>query len=189
MANKNGWTFKREVEWDTSNLKNFDFFISRPIELKRNSITGSDLDNKVKWEIADIVFDEGAMLALEVYLTTALIVRLPSNIPSFIIDKEGFFDKIFHKMQDISNTRDQSHISVGHTDKFNLTGKDKDAITKFFTPELIHFLEKNDIHHIESNGKALLIFKYLHIARTEEIQKMHDFALNLLSHMNLDSKS
>jgi MFS superfamily sulfate permease-like transporter len=189
LAIENGWIFKREVDWDISYLKNFDFFISRPIELKRNSIKGSDESNSVKWEIADIVFDEGAMLALEVYLTTVLIVRLPTSIPKFTIDKEGLFDKIFHKVQNISNTRDPSHISVGKSDKFNLTGHDKDAIKNFFNEELVHFLEENDIHHIESNGEALLIFKYLHIARTEEIQKMHTFASNLLSHMNLDTRS
>ncbi|HBS12119.1 MAG TPA: hypothetical protein DEO36_06175, partial [Flavobacteriaceae bacterium] len=59
----------------------------------------------------------------------------------------------------------------------------------FFTDELILFLEQNEIHHIESNGEALMIFKYIHIARTDEVQNMLNFSHNLLKHMNLKSSS
>ena len=67
--------------------------------MKNNSLQGVDTENNARWEIADIVFDEGAMLALEVYQTTVQVVRLPSRIPEFIIDKEGFFDKIFSRVR------------------------------------------------------------------------------------------
>ena len=40
-------------------------------------------------------------------------------------------------------------------------------------------------YYIESNGEALMIFKYLHIARTDEVQNMLDFSTNLLKNMNL----
>ena len=84
MANANGWTFERDVDWNTSSLVNFHFFDSRPIEMKSNSLQGRDLENNAQWEIDDIVFDEGAMLALEVYQTTVQVVHLPVTIPRFI---------------------------------------------------------------------------------------------------------
>jgi len=191
IAIANGWSFEREVDWNTSYLRNFHFFDSRPIEMKNNSLQGLDVENNAHWEIADIVFDEGALLALEVYQTTVQIVKLPSPIPRFIIDKEGLFDKIFDRVKVFAGANRDIDFKR-HSDfsnKFQLSGENEDAIRAFFTDDLIRFLEENEIHHIESNGEALMIFKYLHIARTDEVQNMLSFGLNLLRHMNLKTLS
>jgi hypothetical protein len=187
LANANGWSFDREVDWNTSYLRNFRFFDSRPIEMKSNSLQGQDVKNNAQWEIADIVFDEGAMLALEVYQTTVQIVRLPTPIPRFIIDKEGLFNKIFDRMKVLSRAgRDIDFVKYADfSGKFHLSGEDENAVRAFFNEDLIQFLEKNEIHHIESNGEALMVFKYLHIARTDEVQNMLAFSSNLLKHMGL----
>ncbi len=191
VAIANGWSFERDVDWNTSYLRNFHFFDSRPIEMKSNSLQGLDTENNAKWEIADIVFDEGALLALEVYQTTVLIVRLPSAIPKFIIDKEGLFDKIFDRVKVFSGAKGDINFVkyAGFSGKFQLSGEDENAIRTFFTDDLIRFLEQNETHHIESNGEALMIFKYLHIARTDEVQNILDFSHNLLKHMNLKGSS
>ena len=188
MAIANGWSFERDVDWNTSYLRNFHFFDSRPIEMKSNSLQGFDEENNASWEIADIVFDEGAMLALEVYQTTVQIVRLPSPIPEFIIDKEGFFDKIFNRVRVLSGANRDINFkkNPAFSSKFILSGADEAAIRNFFTDELLDFMANNEVHHIESNGEALLIFKYIHIARTDEVQKMLSFAHSLLSHMSLE---
>ena len=191
MANANGWSFERDVDWNTSYLRNFNFFNSRPIEMKSNSLQGLDKENNAQWEIADIVFDEGALLALEVYQTTVQIVRLPSTIPKFIIDKEGLFDKIFDRVMAFSESSLHIHF-MKHTSfsgKFHLSGEDEDAIRSFFNDDLIRFLEQNKIHHIESNGEALMIFSYLHIARTDEVPSMLEFSSNLLKNMNLKNNN
>jgi MFS superfamily sulfate permease-like transporter len=191
MAIANGWTFDREVDWNTSYLRNFHFFDSRPIEMKSNSLQGIDIENNAKWEIADIVFDEGALLALEVYQTTVQVIRLPSRIPTFIIDKEGLFDKVFDRVKVFSGGRGDINFKkyTGFSNKFQLSGNNEAAIRSFFSDELIRFLEQNEIHHIESNGEALMIFKYLHISRTDEVQNMLTFGLNLLRHIELKNPS
>ena len=188
MAIANGWSFERDVDWNTSYFRNFHFFDSRPIEMKSNSLQGVDTENEAKWEIADIVFDEGAMLALEVYQTTVQVVHLPAQIPSFIIDKEGFFDKIFNRVRVLSGASRDINFkrNPAFSSKFILSGEDETAIRSFFTDELLQFLAENEVHHIESNGEALMIFKYIHIARTDEVQNMLSFAHNLLSHMPLN---
>ena len=56
-----------------------------------------------------------------------------------------------------------------------------------FNSDFVRFLEKNKIQHIESNGEALMIFKYLHIAPVEEVQNMLNFSVELLDHLNLRS--
>ena len=59
------------------------------------------------WEIADIVFDEGAMLSLEVFHTTVHVVRLNRPIPRFIVEKEGLFDQIFDRVKALSGYKDR----------------------------------------------------------------------------------
>lgn len=191
MALSNGWSFERTVDWNTSYLRNFHFFDSRPIEMKSNSLKGLDLENNAQWEIADIVFDEGALQSLEVYQTTVQVIRLPSPIPRFIIDKEGLFDQIFHRVRVFSGSSIDVNFMKhsGFSGNFQLSGEDEDAIRTFFTDDLIRFLEQNEIHHIESNGEALMIFKYLHIARTDEVQNMLTFSSNLLKNMGLKGVS
>ena len=191
MAIANGWSFEREVDWNTSYFRNFHFFDSRPIEMKNNSLQGIYPKNNAHWEIADIVFDEGAMLALEVYQTTVQVVRLPCRIPKFIMDKEGFFEKIFQRVKVFSGANSDINFKENpdFSNRFHLSGEDEEGIRNFFTDDLLSFLAANEIHHIESNGEALLIFKYIHIARTNEVEKMLTFALNFLNHMNLKSSN
>jgi len=191
IAITNGWSFEREVDWNTSYFRNFHFFDSRPIEMKSNSLQGYDVENNAQWEIADIVFDEGAMLALEVYQTTVQVVRLPAPIPRFIIDKEGFFDKIFNRVRVLSGANRDINFrkNPGFSTKFVLSGEDEEGVRDFFTDELLQFMADHEVHHIESNGEALMIFKYLHIARTDEVQNMLTFAHDLLSHMPLKVRS
>lgn len=131
------------------------------------------------------MFDEGAMLALEVYQTTVQVVRLQSPMPRFIIDKEGLFEKIFDKVKVFSGSKGAIDFVkyLGFSGKFQLSGEDEDTIKAFFNEDLIQFLEKNKSHHIESNGEALMIFKDLHIVRTEEVQNMLSFSRNLLRPM------
>ena len=187
MAITNGWTFDKEVDWNTSYLRNFHFFDSRPIEMKTNSLQGVDAVNNTNWEIADIVFDEGALMALEVYQTTVQIIKVPVAIPKFIIDKEGFFDKVFSGVTVFSGGKGDIDFKKysGFSNKFQLSGEDEKAVKTFFKEDLIRFLENNEIHHIESNGEALMIFKYLHVARTDEVNSMLSFATNLLKQMDL----
>ncbi len=188
MASSNDWTFERNVDWNTSYLRNFRFFDSRPIEMKINALQGLDVENNAHWEIADIVFDEGALQALEIYQTTVQVIRLPSPIPLFVIDKKGLFDKIFHRVRAFSEASLDIHFMKhsGFSEKFNLSGEDEDAIRNFFTDDLIRFLENNEIHHIESNGEALMIFNYLHIARTDEVSSMLSFSSDFLKNMGVN---
>ncbi len=188
LSNLKGWTFQREVDWDTSYLRNFSFFESRPIERKTNSIRGKDPKHKVHWEIADITFDEGAMLSLEVFHSTIQVVRLNQKIPRFSLEKEGLFDKIFDRVKAFSGFTDHDlKLYPNISKKFLLLGENDLSIDKFFNRDLVKFLEENDIQHIESNGEALMIFKYLHVAPSEEVQNMLDFSVELLDHLFLQT--
>lgn len=187
MANEMGWSFQREVDWNTSYLQNFSFFESRPIELKSNALRGTDTKHGVTWEIADIVFDEGAMLSLEVFHTTVLVVRMNQEIPTFTVEKEGMFNKLFDRVKAFSGYTDHDQILFPKmSKKFLVTGYDEQSVKKLFNRDLIRFLEKSEIQHIESNGEALMIFKYSHIAPADEVNNMVEFSEELLNQMNLE---
>lgn len=183
-----GWSFENAVDWDTSYLRNFSFFESRPIEEKTNVLRGTDTKHNLNWEMADITFDEGAMLSLEVFHATVQIVWLDKTIPRFSVEKEGLFGKIFERVKAFSGYTDHNFkLYPQISRKLQILGKEDADIEQLFNPDLVKFLETNNIQHIESNGEALMIFKYLHIAPTEEVQNMLDFSVELLDHMDLES--
>ena len=120
---------------------------------------GVDEKNHASWEIADIVFDEGAMLSLEVFNTTVQVVRLEVKIPEFIVEKEGLFSRLFDRVKAISGFQDSGlKLFTKISDKFLIMGHEEDDLRKFFSPNLLAFLEKSEVQHIESNGEALMIF-------------------------------
>ncbi|GAB5551916.1 MAG: hypothetical protein Sapg2KO_15070 [Saprospiraceae bacterium] len=181
LAKTNGWDYQVEGNQETSYLQYFQFFETRPIERKSNVISGTYTDQNIPWVISDITFDEGALMATEVYKTTVQIIHLPAVIPLFILEKEHFLDKLFDRVMEMSGQRDiDFQLFTKFSKKFLLKGENEAAIRSFFTPALIEFLEQEDIYHIESNGDALLLFKYLRPAKAEELQKMLDFAQKLL---------
>ena len=115
------------------------------------------------------------------------MVRLNRNIPRFSVEKEGYFDKIFDRVKALSGVTDHGlKFYTKVSKKFLLLGEDELALRKFFNDDLVKFLEENEIQHIESNGEALMIFNYLHIAPTQEVQNMLNFSVELLNHMNLE---
>ncbi|NRA11663.1 MAG: SulP family inorganic anion transporter, partial [Crocinitomicaceae bacterium] len=184
IAIDNGWLYTKEVHVDSSELLDFDFFSSRPLEYKLNVIAGEFPQTEVDWEISDIVFDEGAMLSKEVYKTTVQLVHLPKEIPSFVLEQEGIFDKLFDRVLSISS-KDIDFPDAPHfSKKMNLTGEDVDAIRALFSPDLLAFFESEEIYHIECNGNALLIFKSLRIANTGEIKNMVRFTEELIKQIN-----
>jgi len=183
IAVDNAWLYAREEQVDSSELLEFDFFQSRPLETKSNVIGGAFSDTQVDWEISDIVFDEGAMLSKEIYKTTLLLVHLPEEIPMFTIDQEGIFDKLFDRLH-FSTSKDIDFDNAPlFSKKLKLQGDDETAIRALFTDDLLGFLESEEIYHIESNGRAMLIFKSLRIANTGEIKNMVRFTEDLVKHM------
>ncbi len=177
MANYQGWEFRPKRVWSTKQLRPFSFFETRPVEFKKNTIKGSYKEYDTTWEISDITFDEGALLATEVYHTTVEIITLPIKLPSFTLEKEVFFNKLiqFAGYEDID-----FKTFTEFSNQFTLKGKDKESIRKLFTPELIKFFEYEDIYHLESYHNKLLVFRQLRIASPREILKMNKFSKELV---------
>ena len=184
IAADNAWLFTREEQVETSELLEFDFFRSRPLESKSNVIGGEFTEYGVDWEISDIVFDEGAMMSKEIYKTTVQLIHLPKEIPAFVLEQEGIFDKLFDRMPfKVSQSDIDFNDFPLFSKKLKLTGENEVAIRNYFKPGLISFLESEEIYHIECNGDALIIFKSLRIANTGEIKNMVRFSEDFVKHL------
>ncbi len=188
IAVDNGWYFVRQENVDSSELLDFEFFRSRPLEAKSNVIGGEFEEYQVDWEMSDIIFDEGAMLSKEVYKTTLLLVHLPVKIPEFTLESEGIFDKLFERLS-IKGSGDIDFDEAPlFSSKLKLTGPDEAAIRALFTPELLAFFESEELYHIECNGRALIIFKSLRIANTGEVKNMVRFTADMVKHLPKGTK-
>ncbi len=184
IAVDNGWLFTREEQVESSELLEFDFFQSRPLEKKTNIIGGEFVDCGVDWEMSDIIFDEGAMLSKEVYRTTVQLLHLHKEIPSFTVEQEGIFDKIFDRVLSLKTAEDiDFNENPVFSNNLRLTGENEDAIRKLFNPSLVGFLETEEVYHIESNGSSLIIFKSLRIANTGEMKNMVRFSEELVKYL------
>lgn len=177
IAYENKWKYHPEIDWNISTLKIFDFFKTRPIEFKKNIIKGSYPNHNVNWEFCDVTFDEGALIAKEVYHISLEVLSLPFFIPRFTLEKERFMDKLLEmaKHEDIDFEQHKAF-----SDKFLLKGPDEKAIREFFTADLIDFFNHGDIYHLESNGNSLLVFKNLRLASPSEVSKMIRFSEKLI---------
>lgn len=177
FAHKNHWHFEPELNWNTAHLEDYHFFDTRPVEYEKNAIQGAFKSNDVHWRISDITFDEGALLATEVYHTTLMIIELPHAIPLFTLEKEHFTDRVL-ELAGISDIDFSDHSKFSKN--FLLQGEDKDALQEFFVHELKEFFLSKEMYHLESDGKSLMLFKYFRLASFANVQRMVDFANELV---------
>jgi hypothetical protein len=180
FAKANGYKFVSNVDWNTSYLRNFHFFETRPIERKDNCLRGKFEEVGMDWEIADVTFNEGAAFTAEIFHATVMTLKIDREIPKFTMEKEGVLDKLFDRVMALSGYKDIDFEMYTHfSKKFLIMGENESAIRSFFTHELISFFEGEQVFHIESNGEALLIFNKLKLTRTDETLKIMNFAEKL----------
>ncbi|WP_242130965.1 SulP family inorganic anion transporter [Aestuariivivens marinum] len=153
-------------------LNNFLFFNTKSISHIYNEISYRDKTIC----LFDIEFSEGEFIAKEVIHATMLHINLKNNIPEFTLDREGFLEKMyaFAGFKDIP-FEDHADFSK----RFYLLGDNEEAIRDFFSNDLIHFFESNPYYHVESNGKAILIFAKERLASIKEIKALLDFGKRL----------
>lgn len=173
---KHQWAFDAKIDWNTDYLTRNTFFKTRPIEYVKNRIKGK-YTQTVSWELLDITFDEGALMAAEVHNASMLRICFDQDIPDFELDKEQLFSRLldFAVKEDINFETDASFDN-----SFSIKGPNKKKIKEFFTPELRGFIMQNDKYHIESTGNVILVFRYFRLMSTDEIEELINFGENLL---------
>ena len=104
----------------------------------------------------------------------ACVILQPKGIklPKFTLDRERIFERISY----LTGAQDIELGSNIFDKRFNLKGEDEKAIRAFFSPACLAFLASHPVFHMESNGKALLIFHKERAASVSEFKLMVNFA-------------
>ena len=176
LARARGWSYDPAINWNVSDLDRFLFFKTRPVEFRKNQLSDHHEDSRVQWEICDITLKD-AFIALETHRLTVEVLSLPFQIPVFSLEEESFLDRmslmVAHQDIDFKEYKAFSR-------KFLLQGPDEESIRTFFSPALVHFFERGDIYHLESNGQEILIFRHLRLISAQEVQKMVGYSEKLV---------
>ncbi len=174
MAESYGWDFKVEPVQNLEYFESFYFFKTRPIEGEFNSI--SDHDKDMHLELIDVTFEEGADIFPDEYNTTIGLLKLPFPIPRFTIEKKDFLDRVLP----IAGHKDIDYSLYNNTPKdYIVKVKDIEAMDAFLSDKLKVLIEISGLHHLESNGEAILIFSNnFELAQVRDYIKMIQFAEN-----------
>jgi len=177
LAESYGWDFQVEPLEDFDYFQTFDFFKTRPVEAELNCI--SDHDQDMHMELIDVTFEEGADIFPDEYKTTIGLLKLPFPIPKFTIEKKDFLDRVLH----ISEHRDIDFALYDNPPKdYIIKVGDTKAMDAFLTEKLKVLIEISGLHHLESNGEAILIFSdNFALAETKDYIKMIQFVENFKS--------
>ncbi len=186
LAQQNNYSFNILPDQDSQDLNKFKFFELRPIERKSNALSGKFEISENSWEIADVVFNEGASFTSEIFYSTLMTIKLNNEIPKFMMEKEGFVEKLFDRVMAFTGYKDINFkMYTKFSSQFLLMGDNEALIRAFFTPQLISFFEEESIFHVECNGKALLVFSKIKLARTDETQKLLSFGESLIEELTV----
>jgi MFS superfamily sulfate permease-like transporter len=171
MASSYGWEFQYRSIENPDYFKSFYFFKTRPIEKELNAI--SHYDEGVDLELIDVTFEESVFHINEEYETTVGLLRLPYKIPKFTIERKDFLDRFLplteHKDIDYEYYTEFSK-------KFTVKVEDIEEMDTFMTDDMRELIEECGIHHLESNGEAILMFSNnFQLAQLREYSLMIDF--------------
>jgi MFS superfamily sulfate permease-like transporter len=180
LAHYHKWQFDPKMDWRIQRLRRNSFFSIRPIEYAKNNLKGAFSD-RVEWEVNDVTFDEGALMAAEVHHVTMLRISYDRNIPDFELERERFF----HRLLDLAIREDINFDNErGFNQAFSLKGEDREAITELFTKDLRFFLKHQEDYHIESLENQILIFRYFRILSCQEVNQMIQFGGELVRELD-----
>jgi len=170
IANDFNWTYTSVQNKYFNFLSDFGYFKTKNIRKIKNVL------NNGPCTLFDVIYTEGEFIAKQVIRSTMMHIKLNQASPNFTLDKDGFFEYIYH-------LTGYSDISIkGHPDfskRFFLYGKDSKSIQEFFTDELVLFFESNPYYHIEATKTGLLIVHKERLASVKEIKAMGDFGVRL----------
>lgn len=182
FSKKLEWEYKAEPAFNVRDYHRFEYFLNHRIDNRRNRVYG--VVNDVQVQMADIDYHEGEFIVRENMHSTMVILKLPYEIPKFVLDEEDLLDKVAH-LAGFNDINFAMHPDFSSS--FKLKGSDKVAIQQFFNDTLIDFLQSNKPYHIESNGEALLIFEKERLSVLSEIKQLVSFASRLAALLSTQS--
>jgi hypothetical protein len=155
IADKNDWRFFPNKTISFKDFAGFDFSRNSKIVHAQNIISGTYEGVRVIY--SEVIYDQSLDTPSADSKLAALLIKPPGDLPIFILNKEGFFEKMADMIE--REDIDFEEFPV-FSDQFVLKGPDEEKIRDFFHRGLIRKIEANPYFHIESNGKAIILYRY-----------------------------
>lgn len=155
IATKNEWKFLPAKTISFDSFVGFNFGVNSKIVHAQNIVSGKY--EGVRLIYSEIIYDKTPDTPSADSQLSALIIKPPTDIPVFILEREGFFDKV----TDLAFRTDidfDSHPVF--SDKFVLKGPKEAEIRNFFHPGIIRKVEQYPHFHMESNGEAIILYRF-----------------------------
>ena len=175
MAESYGLNFEAEPKEDLDYFKSFYFFKTRPIASVSNCL--ADPGQVIKFELKDIAFEEGADILPDEYHTTVGILEFPFDLPKFTIEKKEWLDRFLPLFEH----RDIDYkLYTDFPTDFIVKVENVENMDRFLTEKIKVLIEISGLHHLESNGRAILIFSnHFRLGQMKDYAKMIQFAEQL----------
>lgn len=155
IAIRNEWKFLPAKTISFDNFVGFNFGVNSKIVHAQNIVSGKY--EGIRLIYSEIIYDQTPDTPSADSQLSALIIKPPTNVPVFMLEKEGFFEKV----TDLAYRADIDFESYPvFSDTFVLKGPNEEAIRSFFHPGIIRKVELHPHFHMESNGEAIILYRF-----------------------------
>ncbi|HBH06456.1 MAG TPA: sulfate transporter [Flavobacteriales bacterium] len=155
LAEKNEWKYYPGKTIAVDHFANFKFNKGRAMIHAQNIVSG--LFEGVRIIYSEVVYDKSRKNRKPDSKLAALLIMPPTKLPVFTLDREGVFEKV----TDLVNRVDIDFEAYPvFSEQFELKGPHEEHIEEFFHPGLIRKIEANPYYHMESNGNAIIIYRF-----------------------------
>jgi MFS superfamily sulfate permease-like transporter len=182
VAAINNAKLRPSLTYDGNRLQGFKFALGYEIKYRENKFAKNFKSRKynqlTKMEFSDIFLSKGIRLSEQSHHVSILhLHHIPIYVPTFTLNREGIFAKILHRMgyQDI-DFADYPDFSQ----YYFLRGYNELEIRKFFSQELLEFLEANRDFNLESSDNKIMIYRDMDLMNRIEIEDCIEFAEQIL---------
>ena len=182
VASINNSKIRPNLTYDGNKLQGFNFALGYDIKYRENKFSINfdypGFAKPAKMEFSDIFLSKGIRMSEQSHnLSVLLITQLPMYIPAFTLGRENLLSKMWQRVgYDDIDFEDYPVFS----EHYLLKGVNESEIRRFFTNNLLEFLEENQDFNIESSDNNILIHKDMHLMSRIEIEDCIEFVENFL---------
>lgn len=162
--------FHPEQVYNKLRFKVFPLFKGVKIKKMENRLLVRQED--VIMDTCDVSFVEADLTQHHYDITVLCLHHSYLEIPDFVMEKEGLVSKY------ASDINFDSHPLFSKS--YYLKGDKEEAIRKFFTEELLSFLENNTMYEMEARHNTILIHGAKRILSPKEMTHLIDFGTKIL---------
>lgn len=177
FSEENDYSFYPQKVKSVMKYKDFPIEIGTRIRFEENVLEKYLEEGRLT--ISDITLTEGAGQAEQnTQLTVMLISDTGLTIPDFALEPESLWSKLSEltRGKDIDFSDHQQFSK-----KYYLRGQDEPEFRRFFSQEVIEFLENAEEMHIECHRNKLLFYKRRSILDAYEIKLLENFGAHFLT--------